>query len=168
MDKKTRSVTISALLTALTVAFLCIAAVMPTGQLGIVSAASLFTAAAVIESGPVSAAFVFAASCALGAIISPNKPLILLYALFPGYYPIVKCFAERLKRKIAVWLIKLAAFNAALAVAWLTLGDLLFVSARIELKAAIVFPAGSAVFILFDIGLTKLIGLYIARVAGRR
>jgi hypothetical protein len=168
VDKKTRSITISALLTALAVAFLYIAAVIPTGQLGVVAAASLFTAAAVIESGPVSAVFVFVASGALGAVVSPNKPLILLYALFPGYYPIVKCFAERLKRKAAVWLVKLAAFNAAFAVARLALGGLLLASVHIGHKTAVIFLAGNAVFVLFDIGLTRLIGLYIARVAGRR
>jgi hypothetical protein len=168
VDKKTRSITVSALLTALAVTFLYIAAVIPTGQLGVVAAASLFTAAAGLESGPVSAGFVFAASGALGAVVSPNKPLILLYALFPGYYPIDKSLAERLKRKTAVWLVKLAVFNAALAVARLALGGLLLASARIGHKTAVVFLAGNAVFVLFDIGLTKVIGLYIARVAGRR
>jgi hypothetical protein len=168
VDKRTRAITASALLTALSVAFLYIAAVIPTGQLGLVAAASLFTAAAVIEAGPAYAAGVFAASCALGALLSPNKPLVLLYALFPGYYPIVKCFAERLTRKAASWLIKLAVFNTALAVAWFALDSLLFGRANFAPGTAVLFLAGDAIFILFDIGLTKLIGLYIARVAGRR
>jgi hypothetical protein len=154
--------------TALTLAFLHIAAVVPTGQLGAVAVSSLFTAAAVVEAGPASAACVFAAGCALGTATVANKSIVLLYALFFGYYPIAKCFAERLRRKAAAWIAKLAVFNAALAALWFVSREALTAGGGAKWGAAVVFAAGNAAFVLFDIGLTKLIGLYIHRVAKRR
>jgi hypothetical protein len=168
VDKRTRVITVSAVLTALTVIFLHLAAILPSGQFGAIAVSSLFTAAAVIETGAMSAVCVFAAGCALGTITVANKSIILLYALFFGYYPIAKCFAERLKPQAAVWTAKLAIFNAALAVFWFLLREALAAGGIAKWSAAIVFAAGNIAFALFDIGLTKLIGLYIHRIAKRR
>jgi hypothetical protein len=165
--ERTRALTVSAALTALAVVFLYLASVLPTGQLGAAAVSSLFTAAAVIEAGAGWAAGVFAVSCVLGAVIVPNRLPVLLYALFLGHYPIVKCFAERVKLKAARWAVKLAVFNAALAVMWLAFKETLLGAADINLSAVPVFLAGNAVFVLFDIGLTRLIGLYVRRISGR-
>jgi hypothetical protein len=150
------------------VIFLHLAAILPSGQFGAIAVSSLFTAAAVIEAGAVSAVCVFAAGCALGTVTVANKSVILLYALFFGYYPIAKCFAERLRPRAAIWIAKLAIFNAALSALWFLLREALSAGISANWGAAIVFAAGNMAFVLFDIGLSKLIGLYIQRVAKRR
>jgi hypothetical protein len=172
VGKKTRALTLASVLAALTVVFLYTASVLPTGQLGAVAAASLFTAAAVIETGTGPALCVFAVSCTLGALLLPDKLPVLVYALFFGHYPIIKCFAERKKRAVLRWIAKLATFYAALAVILFFAFDsevfMTYLRYPETINILIVVLAGGAVFVLYDIGLTKLIGMYIQRVAGRR
>ena len=62
MDKNTKKITISAVLSALVIVLLFIAGIFPTGQLGIIAVSSLFVVAAVIEIGLGAAIFVFAVS----------------------------------------------------------------------------------------------------------
>jgi hypothetical protein len=146
---------------------LFVAGLLPTGQLGAIAAASLPVAAAIIETDIPRAVIVYVVGCLIGLLNSPNKPLILPYAMFAGYYPIVKCLAERTGKMVAGWLIKLAVFNAALSALWLLFRTALTQDAGIRLGTLAVYIAGNAVFVVYDIGLTKLIGAYINRIAGR-
>lgn len=165
MRVKTRKMTVSALMTACTVVFLYIASILPAERMGIVALSSLFGIAAVIEAGIVSDIFVFVCSALLGWLIVPYKPVALLYVLFFGYYPIIKSLAERLKNMVLKWVVKLAAFNAALTVLWFFFSGLFLNAAIMQLGTALIYPAGNAVFVLFDIGVTKLIGFYIVRIS---
>jgi len=144
---------------------LYIASIWPTGQTGVVAAASLFTAAAVIESGLLSGLYVYTISSLLGMLLIPNRASALLYVLFFGFYPIVKSLIERLDGRVLRWVLKLFVFNAALTVIWLFLKELIFDLGSSAPGALIVFVGGSIVFSLFDYGLTKLIWLYINRVS---
>jgi hypothetical protein len=165
MKGTARRITISAVLTALTVVFLFIGNVFPAGRLALIAVASLFVTAAVIEAGFGAAAFVFAGGAVLGALILPDKTAALLYALFFGYYPIVKSLAERIGAAVLAWAVKLAAFNASLTAVWFLFRALLFKPDYLDWSELIVYAAGNAAFVLYDIGLTKLISLYIARIS---
>ena len=160
MKKRTRNITITALFTALTVVFLYVAAVLPTGQVGFVAVASLFAVAAVVESGLGAGLFVFIGSALLGYLIVPNKTAVFLYGLFFGYYPVLKSLIERIRKRIPEWILKLAVFNAALSVIWFGLSYILFNSSLLGTNTFVIYLIGNAAFILFDIGVTKLIGFY--------
>ena len=165
MKGTARSITVSAALTALTVAFLFLGNVFPAGRLAMIAVASLFVTAAVIEAGLGSASFVFVGSAVLGTLILPDKTSALLFALFFGYYPIVKSLAERIGRTVLTWAVKLAAFNASLTVVWFIFRALLFQPDYRDWNVIILYAAGNAAFVVYDIGLTRLIGLYIARIS---
>lgn len=165
MDKRTRKVTLSAALAALTVLFLYLASVFPTGQLAIIAVASLFTVAAVIEAGIRTAIIVFAGCSLLGFVIVPDKPLLLLYVLFFGYYPIIKSLFEKLKSRILEWALKLVVFNAALSVIWLFFRSLLFEAKYLGFNMILVYLAANVVFVIYDIGLSRLIGFYMDRIS---
>jgi hypothetical protein len=146
---------------------LFVAGLLPTGQLGAIAVASLPVAAAIIEADIPRAVIVYVVSCMIGALNSPNKLLILPYAMFAGYYPIVKCLAERTGKRVVGWLIKLAVFNAALSALRLLFPGALTQGVGIRLGELAMYAAGNAVFAVYDVGLTKLIGAYIKRIAGR-
>ena len=165
MNKKTRTITLSALLSALTVVSLYIASVWPTGQFGLVAFASLFVAAAVIEMRVASGFSVFLVSSALGMLILPNKAAPLLFILFFGYYPIIKSLIESIGNLIIQWILKLVVFNASLTIIWFFIRWLVPDFGEFTPGVMIIYLGGSLVFALFDYGFTKVIWLYINRIS---
>ena len=165
MTQKTRAISLSALLSALTVVSLYFASVWPTGLFGLVAFSSLFSAAAVIESGVVYGIYVFVVSSALGMLILPDKAAPLLFILFFGYYPVIKSLIERIKSIPIQWVLKLVVFNAALTVLWFFLKDLFFDFGENTPGVIIIYLLGSAVFAVFDYGYSKVLLFYIDRVS---
>jgi hypothetical protein len=165
MNKRTRKLTLTALMSALTIVFLYIAAVFPTGQLGFVAVASLFGIAAVIEGGLISGLLVFVISALLGFLIIPTKTVLLSYVLFFGYYPVLKSLIERIRKLPIEWVLKLVLFNGALTAFWFLFRELVFSIQLANYGTAVVYIIGNVVFIIFDFGVSKMIGFYIARIS---
>ena len=168
MNNKTRTITLSALFSALCVVSLYIASVLPTGQLGITALASLFVAAAVVETGLGSGVSVFIISSALSVLMVPVKTAPFLYVMFFGYYPVVKNLVERIGRVALQWLAKLIIFNASLTLAFFTLKELFIAFTSRSYGNALLYIAGNAVFILFDFGYSKVILFYMERIHKRK
>ena len=167
MSKKTRSITLSALFAALTLVSLFFASLWPSGELGLAAFSSIFVAAAIIEQGAAAGVFVFIGGAVLGLVLFPGFPAPLYYASFFGYYPIIKSLIERVKFIPLQWVLKLAVFNAALVVMYYLLKNLVFDVGGYSPGFLIICPAGSAVFVLFDYGFTKVIRLYEYRIHGK-
>jgi len=165
MSLKTRKITFSALMTALSIVFLWLASVFPTGQLGFVAVASLFSVAVVIEAGIASSVLVFICCAVLSLLLIPMKGAALLYLLFFGYYPIIKSFAERMHNRYISLLFKSLVFIAALCVLWFLFRSFVFTGAIAGLSPFLIIPAGYIVFLIYDFGLSKLIGYYIYRIS---
>jgi hypothetical protein len=164
MSKKTRTLTMSALFSALTVVSLYFASIWPTGLFGIVAFSSLFVAAAVIETGVPSGIYVYVISSVLGMLLLPNRAAPLLYIAFFGYYPVVKSLIEKIKGAASVLVLKLIVFNAALTIIWFFMNELILGVGKILPGVFLMFLAGSVVFVIFDYGYSKLIRYYIERV----
>jgi len=164
MDKRTRKVTLAAVFTALAVVILLLSSAIPSGQLGFAAVASLFTAAGVIESGIAGGGAVFIGSSVLAALLVPNKSTVILYVVFFGYYPIIKSFCEKLRSQPLAWILKLLVLNAAFSAGWFLLKNLFFSSVNLNYPIWLIYIAVNIVFVIFDIGLSKLIGFYIYRV----
>lgn len=161
-----RRLAAGAVLTALGLVVLFGSCYVPTGQLGLVAAAGLLPAAAVISAGGIRAGLLcYAASGLLALLLLPDKGNALLYLLFFGLYPMVKSGAERLPRQWQRWLVKLAFFYGMLSVLWFLLGQVLapFLPAALE-RTPLLYGVGTAVFVVYDYGFTKLIGFYMARI----
>ena len=168
MSRKTRSLTLSAVFTALTIALLYFASIWPTGQLAITAIASFLTAAAVIESDLLYGVYTFVAAAILGFILLPDKNIPFLYAVFFGYYPIIKSLIERLKSVLLQWVLKLAVFFISLTIMWLFMRQLIITTLPLPgntISAVIIYIIGAAIFILYDYGYSKAIGLYLGRVS---
>ena len=165
MSKKTKSITLTALISALAVVILYVASVWPTGRIGLVAVASVFTAAAVIEAGIRPGIYVFIVSSALGLLLIPEKSAALLYIVFFGYYPVIKSLIERIKGIVLQYALKLIVFNAAFTVVLFLLRALILGGYSVLPGVAVLYPGGNVVFLLFDYGFSKLIWFYINRVS---
>ena len=168
MSKKTRVITTSALLISLSMVFLYLSSIFPTMQLCFVAAASLFVVAQVIETSLIGGVYVFIGSCILGFLIVPDKTSMILYTLFFGYYPIVKSLAEKLNKAVLRWTVKLIVMNAALAVILGFFGELIFDLSQFEYGVWVFAALFDVTFILFDIGVSRLVGFYMARIHRKR
>ena len=170
MPKKTntRQLTVCAMLVALGVVLLWIGSVLEVAELSMAVIASLLCIFAVIEYGGTAPWLVFAATSVLSLLLLPNKGVALTYAVFFGYYPILKEKLEKRPRVIA-WVLKELIFHAALVVLFIA-WKLLFlptVSALTPTLLVLLLLLCEVVFILYDIALTRLISLYLFRIRQR-
>ena len=93
-----RKITLAAILTALSLVVLWAAVLVPWGRIGLIAVAGLMPAAAVISAGPMAGGLCWAGTSLLALILLPSKDCGLLYLFFFGLYPLIKYFAERLRR----------------------------------------------------------------------
>ena len=164
----TRQLTACAMLVALGVVLLWIGSVLEVAEISMAVVASLLCIIAVIEYGGAWPWLVFAATSVLSLVLLPNKGVALTYALFFGYYPILKERLERLPR-VWQWVLKELIFNAAMAVILVMWRILLFPTAgKMPLMMiAMLVAVFELVFLLYDIALTRLISLYLFRLRKR-
>lgn len=154
-----------AVLGALSLILVYVGSVAPSGNWGIVAVAGLLPAAAVISVGLKAGILCWAGVSILAFILIPGKFCALMYAVLFGLYPIAKALVERIRRKLPEYLMKIAFFNAAFSVLYLTMKTAVLGSLPTTLSAAwLLYLVGNIVFLLYDFGFSKLISLYIARI----
>ncbi len=160
-----RLVALTAVLAALSLVFLYVSCMVPTGRMGVVAVAGLLPAAAVVSAGPAAGALCYAGTGLLALILLPDKGNALLYLLFFGVYPLVKYAVERLRRLPLELVLKLAFFNAAFSLFWFALRAVFLAALPVgDWATWLLYLGGNAVFLVYDFGFTKLIGFYIARI----
>lgn len=156
-----------AVLAALSLALVYLGSIAPRGNIGIVAAAGLLPAAAVISVGTGSGFLCWGAVSVLAFLLVPDKFCALMYAALFGLYPMVKSVVEgRRWPKPLEYAVKLAFFNAALTLLWLTMGAALLASLPGFMAKGwwILYLIGNIVFLLYDYGFSGLIALYVSRV----
>lgn len=164
MSRKTRKITVAALLSAISVVFLYFAAIIPTGQMGFIALSCISGVAAVIECGMGGGIGVYVCASLLSFLILPNKNPSFIYMLFFGYYPILKSIAEKQKSRVLEWIVKLAVFNVAAVVILRVFSLLTFSGVFEKLTLPVIIVALNVVYVVFDIGVSKVIGYYMARI----
>ncbi len=175
VSRKTKQLTLSAVLAAMGVVLLSLGSVIEVLDLSTAALASFFCIFAVIELGRGYSSMIYAVTGILAIVLMPQGLGGWLYILFFGYYPIAKEMLERLVRPLA-FLLKFLIFNAAVTVYavicyFLFFGELeallnefstLF--GGMELGALLIiaiYAILNVVFVVYDIALTKLITLYL-------
>ena len=141
--------------------FLWLASITPTGRLGLTAVAGLFPMAAVLIAGRAAGYLCWAASGLLGFFLLPDKGAALLYLAFLGLYPIVKSRIESLRRLPVEWVLKLVFFDLALTLFWFFLRGMFLPNPPVWLEDNIflLYLLGNVVFILYDVGLSRLIAM---------
>lgn len=92
----------------------------------------------------------------------------ILYISFFGYYPILKSVIEKICKPVIEWLLKLAVFNAAAVASYLILSYVFNISyddfGKLGQYGAYIFLAAvNIAFVIYDIGFSRVAGLYMYR-----
>ena len=104
----------------------------------------------------------------------PGRPIFgepeskILYISFFGYYPILKSVIEKINKPVIEWLLKLTVFNAAAVVSYFILSFVFDISfddfGKLGQYGAYIFlAAANIVFVIYDIGVSRVAGLYMYR-----
>ncbi len=110
----TKKLSLAAVLSAVMLLFLYLVCVLPTGRIFIFCLATAPICILMLEAGTRFSICAYVAVSLLALVLLPNKNIALLYALFMGYYPILKCYIEKWNRLLGEWIIKLAVFVLAM------------------------------------------------------
>jgi len=161
---------LTALFMALSVVLLYIGSLFPTFSPSFGMLASLFTVAAVVESGVSYGAMCYVGAAVLGLLLVPDKSSILMYVTFMGYYPVIKSLIERLNKMALEWVIKLIFMNIVLTID-LLLSRFVFVADMNETVFDII-PVGYAlmnvVFVMYDYAITAVAKVYVEKISKHR
>lgn len=162
---KTFSLTLGALLGAIGLIFLYGSSLVPSGQWAMAALAGIVNALAVIALGLKGGFTVYAVVGLLGLVLMPDKRNVLLYLLFFGLYPMVKSLLERLKNKIWSWAGKFFFFDLVLCLFVFGLGTLFLplLPGLLRERTWAVLLAGNVVFLVYDLGFSRLAGIFMAR-----
>ena len=162
-----KKLTVSALIVALSVLFLYLGSLLDVLDLSTAALASLLVAYAVLELKGIYPYFLWLGTSLLGLLLLPQKSPVLFYALFAGYYPILKALFEKKLPRWLAWILKILSFHLSLAafVGILKLffsGELSTYFEKPWLPLAL-YGLSLVCFILFDLLLSRLIPLYYNR-----
>lgn len=153
------------MLAALQLVLMYMGSVMPSWKLALTALAGIINAAVLIECGAVSSVLSFAVVGVLGAVMLPQKSIALLYIVFFGYYPLIKSLAERTKSRIVEWSVKVVVFNFACVICWAALRFGFITDIALpDITLVLLWLGLNAVFVIYDMGLSKLIMLYVQRI----
>ena len=161
--KGTRALTVSAVLCALGVILLALGSLLQVLDITMAALASFLVIFAVIELGGKYPFLIFAVTALLSMLLVPYKTAPLMYLCFAGYYPLLKAVLEGHLSSVWAWVLKLLAFNAALA---LTLFLAIKLFAAFTVPAVwyyYLLPICTVVFVIYDIALTRVITAYVQR-----
>jgi hypothetical protein len=158
------------MLSALGVILLYLGSIIEVLDISMAVIASLACIIAVIEYGKSAPWAIYGVTTVLSLILLPNKTPAVFYAIFFGFYPILKEKLEKLN-KITSWVLKEITFNVCLvlmafaAYFFITVGDNALLNSPIII-AGIALLA-ELVFILYDVALTRLISFYLVSLRHR-
>lgn len=163
-------VSLCGVLSALCVALLYISGLSEIASLSVLAVAGFFIAVAVAECGVAAGTLAYAASGLLALLICPDKINAAMFLIFFGLYPTVKSLSETvLKSRVAEWAVKFIFCNVALAV--MLIGALVLtvdvgILGRLTLwMKVLACVALNAVFLLYDVALTRLMTFYLFRIS---
>lgn len=171
MSGRTGKTALGGVLAAGALVMLWMACIAPSGRLGLTAVGGLFPMAATLAAGRTAGYLCWGAASVLGLVLLPDKGVALLFLSFFGLYPVVKERVESLRKLPVEWVLKLAYFNIVLTLGWFVLRSLFLPNPPPWLgeNALLVYAAGNVVFVIYDVGLSRLIAMLRAQLwSGRR
>lgn len=161
--RKTLCIALSGVVTALSVVLMFLGSVVWVFNYVMPIAAGLLLIIVNDSIGKRNAVYVFAASSILSLIILPDKEGALLYALFFGYYPIIKNSLDRISRPLLRILSKLLIFNSGIVLSQLICVYVLsipFDNFLGKWSAVILLIMANVVLLIYDKMFTMVVIIY--------
>ena len=167
--RKTKRVTLSAMMVALSVVMMVVGAVLDVLDLSACALASLVMVFSYIELGSPYTFLIWICTTVISGIVFPASLVWVEYFTVFGIYPILKAYIERLPR-VFWWPVKLAYINAVI---WILIyfADLIFGTPLLEgdtiwLQAAMYLLINVA-FVMYDVFITVMVRFYFDRLRHR-
>lgn len=165
--KQSFKIALGGLTAALSLACMFFSGIFPFAEYSLPALAGILLVVLVLELGFKTAMLTYAVVAVLSLMITPNKEAAILFAVFFGYYPIVKGKIEQIRRVPLQWVIKLALFNTVIVAAYFVIEVVFGFHVLIESQSWLKFGyiplllIANAVFLLYDRALTNLISYFI-------
>lgn len=169
-----RSVALGGLFAALAIVLMLAGGIIPFSTFAAPALAGILIVPAAIEFGMRMGWTLYGAVSLLSLFVVPDREMSLIFLFLLGYYPLLKAFLERLHSKALQWAAKLAVFNASVVLVY---GLLLFVFPLAAVTAefeqaeagfiAALLVLGNVTFVIYDIAVARMVGLYCARIRPR-
>lgn len=166
--KQSSKTALGGIVSALSVTLMLLTAVIPFMTYALPLLAGALLILMVIEINKRWAFIVYVAVSLLAVLIVPDKEAAVFYIAFFGYYPIIKAPLEKHLPNVAEWIVKFLIFNASVVAGYLVstyalgipfddMGDMG------KYGVAVLLVLANAVFLAYDIMLTKFITLYLKK-----
>ena len=173
---RTKKLTLSALIAALSVLCLAGSALLPRVTLSLAALAGIFPAVTVIACGWGWAAGGSAAAALLALLLLPDKTAGVWFACFFGHYPIWKAAIERYQTEhenpLMGWFLKVLGFAVCMTLLYLAFNALFASAIPFDFTGSIFGPSLLvtvllAAFIFYDIAFSILIGFFRVKILPR-
>lgn len=163
MNKK---IAFGAVISALCVVLLAIGSVITTLDISLAVYSGVLILMALIEYKDKTAWLMYFTVSVLSLLILPEKTPALMFALFCGFYPMMKKYFERLHYVLS-WTVKVSFFNTVLLIFILIAKKILMIPDGIfDFEIAFIALA-NACFVLYDVVMTRLIVFYVLKIRKR-
>ena len=156
----TKKLTFCSMMAALGILCLLLSNIVQTNTIFLYLFSTLFTYICIQEHGIKYGLLTYAAISLVGFMIVADKPSIISYIIVVGYYPVIKHIIDHLNtNKILKWVLKLI-FALGISTAALFILKTMLPQG---LNLMFLYPAGVAVFVVYDIMLNVGIKFYAVR-----
>ncbi len=166
MRKKSNSMAMAGMLSALAVVILYLGSLIELLDLSASVLAALAVMVAIMELGRGFAWGVYLVSAMLSLLLFPRTASVV-FAAFVGYYPILKVYLDRIPIRLVQYLIKLILFNAFLFGALWLCRWFLGVNNEWDALGNILFWMGNFSFAVYDFALSRLAIFYLVKIKSK-
>lgn len=170
LQKPTFKIALCSVIAALSVVLMLLTSFIPVGTYALPCLAGALLIAVVVEYGAKWALGVYAVVSVLSFFIAGDKEAVLYFAMFFGYYPVLKALIERkIRRKPVQFIIKFAVFNAAAFASFYIATLLLAIPSEEFTLFGVYMPlaflaAGNVFFLLYDMALSSFVIFYVRKI----
>ncbi len=162
--KNTKKITFCAIMSALATVIMLVS-YFPYFTYAVPAVAGLCVMAVLIEFGAKWSVLNYLTSAFLAFLFAETESK-LIYIAFFGFYPIIKCFIEKINKPIIEWIIKIVVFNLCVITLYSVFSKLLMFDINefgkfAEYGVIGLLVLANIVFVFYDIAVTRLAQTYV-------
>lgn len=155
-------VSLTAMFASMSLLFLYMASVLPTGRIAMYFLSSVFVMGLVVEEEIGLAFLMYIGVSLMSLLLMPNILRVLPYVFFFGHYGIGRFYIQtRIKDKVAAYIVKLLYYNVALALVYLLAQQIIFEDISFATTTFWLFVVLAEVaFVIYDFLFDKVTAYY--------
>lgn len=169
-----RKMALGGIFSAVSVLIMLMGGMLPIATFSAPAFAGLCIIPIIAELGTKLALIAYAAISILSFLLVPDREMVLFFILLLGYFPVIQPYLQKIKNHILRYIIKLALFNASLAIIYAILLTLFTTPEAMQqllhyswwMLAGMLILA-NITFILYDILIDKVRIIYKYRIQNR-